>query len=564
VLICGLKLTHDGTVALIEDGRLVCGVEMEKLDNRPRYSTIEDLDVVAWVVEEHGYDLADVDHFVVDGWGGVTCRPIELTSGGRDVAVTVAPYHENAAREVFAPGYRGTMEIAGRHRSYSSYFHASGHIASAYYTSPFAARGESSFVLVWDGGMFPRLYFLDPARNTVENGGALFPVMGHFYATAGNHFGPFPRTADPAVVAGHSVAGKLMAYIAMGTERPEVREVLESLWEDNFTGPSRRAVRNRRTVGGWGLRGDVPYLAEFFLDLRAELGSRYSDEDVLASLHAFVERTLVAALGERISAWKGALESNLCFAGGCALNIKWNSALRDSGLFREVWVPPFPNDAGSALGAAICHAVRSDSTFGALDWHVRLGPTITDERPELPGWTREPCDVTRLAEVLHAEQEPVVVLDGRAELGPRALGGRSILAPATDPAMKDRLNQAKLREAYRPVAPVCLESAAPRYFAPGTPDPYMLFDHRVRDECRGRIPAVAHLDGTARLQTVNESDDPFLAALLTEYAKLSGIPVLCNTSANHPGRGFFPDVRSAAEWGRLSRIWHSGHLYRKA
>lgn len=565
MLVCGLKLTHDGTVALVEDGRLVCAIEVEKLDNRPRYSTIEDLDLVTRVVEEHGYDLGDVDHLVVDGWGGTTSRPLHLTSGGRDVAVTVAPYHEGAERDPLLPGYQGTVELAGRHRAYSSYFHASGHLASAYYTSPFAARGEPSYVLVWDGGMFPRLYFVDPERDSVANGGALFPVMGHFYATAGNHFGPFPRSTDPETVAGHSVAGKLMAYIALGTAQPEVREVLERLWADNFTGPSHRATRNRARVGGWGLRGDVPYLAEFFLDLRKELGERYPDEDVLASVHAFVERALVSALGERIGEWAvGGPPANLCFAGGCALNIKWNSALRESGLFREVWVPPFPNDAGSALGAALCHTVRADREFRSLDWHVRLGPRLPEEAPEnLPGWTREPCDTARLAHVLHTEGEPVVLLNGRAELGPRALGARSIVAPATDPGMKDRLNEAKFREDYRPVAPICLESAAPRYFSPGTRDPYMLFDHRVRDEYRTRIPAVVHLDGTARLQTVSATDDPFLAALLTEYGARSGMPVLCNTSANHAGRGFFPDVRSAAEWGRLDRIWNGGHLYRK-
>ncbi|MGH3899984.1 MAG: carbamoyltransferase C-terminal domain-containing protein [Pseudonocardiaceae bacterium] len=109
----------------------------------------------------------------------------------------------------------------------------------------------------------------------------------------------------------------------------------------------------------------------------------------------------------------------------------------------------------------------------------------------------------------------------------------------------------------------CLESQAESIFSPGTPDPYMLFDHQVRQEYLTRIPAVVHLDGTARLQTVNEFDDPFLASLLEEYSKLSGMPALCNTSANYSGCGFFPDVCSAAEWGRLERIWNGGYLYGK-
>jgi carbamoyltransferase len=127
--------------------------------------------------------------------------------------------------------------------------------------------------------------------------------------------------------------------------------------------------------------------------------------------------------------------------------------------------------------------------------------------------------------------------------------------------MKQRLNELKGREAYRPVAPICLESRAPEIFAPGTPDPYMLFDHQVRPEWASKIPAVIHLDGTARLQTVTPEQNPVVARVLAEYALLSGIPVLCNTSANLKGCGFFPDVASAAEWGRVPHIWCDGHLY---
>jgi carbamoyltransferase len=155
-----------------------------------------------------------------------------------------------------------------------------------------------------------------------------------------------------------------------------------------------------------------------------------------------------------------------------------------------------------------------------------------------------------------------VVLDGRAELGPRALGSRSIIAPATSPKMKDRLNEVKDREPYRPVAPICLEEAAPGVFTPGTPDPYMLFDHEVRPEWRARIPAIVHLDGTARLQTVGRGDGA-VRRLLESYFEASGIPVLCNTSANLKGSGFFPDVASALAWGRVDLVWSEGTLYRR-
>jgi carbamoyltransferase len=568
MLTCGLKLTHDGAVALIENDRLVFSVEIEKLSNNSRYSRIDDLNIVQRIFEDWGYSIDDVDHFVVDGWSGATCSPVNLRSNDKETTIIVAPYHENTALKVFEPSYRGVMEISGSEREYSSYFHVSGHIASAYYTSPFAVRGEPAFVLVWDGGLFPRLYFVDPGANTVENGGPLFPVIGHFYATAGHHFGPWPRVTETEAVPDLSIAGKLMAYISLGKEREEVVEVLARLWDEIFAGRSERAISYRRKVGGWGSRiePNAFYLGEYYRELRNELGDRYPDEDVLASMHSFVGSTLVRALSERVESWKGGVEWNLCFTGGCALNIKWNSALRKSELFRDVWVPPFPNDSGAAIGTALCHIIGSDNDgrFRSLDWHVRLGPEVAGAASVvIDGWSQEKCDAARLAEVLHIEQEPVVVLNGRAELGPRALGGRSVVAAPTDQKMKERLNEAKLRAHYRPVAPICLESEAEKIFEPGTPDPYMLFDHQVREEYLARIPAVVHLDGTARLQTVNEFADPFIAELLAEYAKLSEIPVLCNTSANLNGCGFFPDVRSAAEWGRVPLIWNNGYLYRK-
>ncbi|MBK3648038.1 carbamoyltransferase C-terminal domain-containing protein, partial [Streptomyces sp. MBT33] len=182
----------------------------------------------------------------------------------------------------------------------------------------------------------------------------------------------------------------------------------------------------------------------------------------------------------------------------------------------------------------------------------------------LPGWHQEPCELRDLARLLHDNDEPVVFLNGRAEIGPRALGNRSILAPAGSPKMKDLLNEVKEREFYRPVAPICLEESAPEIFSPGTPDPYMLFDHAVREDWKDRVPAVCHLDGTARLQTVNRAENAAVHELLTHYHELSGIPLLCNTSANHKGSGFFPDVRSAMEWGRVRLIWSDGTLFTRA
>jgi len=248
-------------------------------------------------------------------------------------------------------------------------------------------------------------------------------------------------------------------------------------------------------------------------------------------------------------------------AGGCALNIKWNTAIRNSGLFDSVYVPPFPNDSGSAIGAACCLMINKLQKT-CLDWNVYSGPAIIENSPAV-GWNTRECSIKELAKLIHDTNEPVVLLNKNAELGPRALGNRSIVAAPTSPAMKDILNIIKIREYYRPVSPICLEEKAANIFDPGITDPYMLFDHKVKQNWIDKIPAVCHLDGTARLQTVNSEQNPLIFELLIEYEKLSNIPMLCNTSANNKGSGFFPDVFSATDWNKANYVWCCNMLYEK-
>jgi carbamoyltransferase len=564
-VVCGLKLTHDGAVALVDGGRLVFSVEVEKLANNPRYSQVEDTSTVAALLADFGYRLEDIDRWVIDGWDGREEGHAELSDLGERIRVVLAPYRETEkVPDVFVPAHSGEIRLQGTSVPFTSHVHIAGHISSAYATSPFARRGEPSLVLVWDGGLFPRLYWVDPARG-VENGGELFPLIGHAYATSGHHFGPFRRAEESDTVDDLSVAGKLMAYIALGKAQHAVLAVLRETFYARFEADNERTARYRAEVGGFGSTSEpsMKYVHAFFREVRERVsGLGVTDEDVLASVHQFLEDLLIERVTTRVREWKGEGPWNLCFVGGCALNIKWNSALRAQALFTDVWVPPFPNDSGSAIGSAVL-GHYANAGIGALEWNPRLGPALrpTARLPE--GWTSQPCTPEELGEILHISGEPVVVLDGRAELGPRALGGRSILAAATDPAMKSLLNDVKMRESYRPVAPICLEEHAPEIFQPGTPDPHMLFDHVVRPGWGPRIPAVLHLDNTARLQTVGPDDAPVLRRILVAYHHLSGIPVLCNTSANLNGRGFFPDAASAMAWGRVGMVWSEGVLHRR-
>ncbi|QQQ78803.1 nodulation protein U [Saccharothrix sp. 6-C] len=565
MIVCGLKLTHDGAVALLHGDKLVFSIEMEKLGNGARYSPVADLDVVPKLLADYGYRISDVDQWIIDGWDGSKHGIAELSNDGTPVTIRVAPYRENdAVPDLLTPGYTGKFRIGDEVLPYTSFLHVTGHLVSAYCSSDFAKRGEPSFVLVWDGGMFPRLYFVDPDTG-VSNGGELFPLIGHGYATAAHHFGPFRRHDESRTVDDLSVAGKLMAYIALGTPRPDVLRVLAELFDEHFEADTPKAQAYRTAIGGWGSNSEpsLHYVHAFFRDVRTrvdELGA--NDEDVLASVHTFLEGLLVERITEKVTRWKGDGPWNLCFIGGCALNIKWNSALRALPVFAGVWVPPFPNDSGSAIGTASA-GLAGQFGLRAIDWHPRSGPALVPTGKVPEGWDVSPCTPAELAAILHETGRPVVLLNGRAELGPRALGGRSIIAPATDPGMKDELNRVKFRESYRPVAPICLTEFAPDIFSPGTPDPHMLFDHRVRPDWVDRVPAILHLDGTARLQTVSTGDDPTLEAILRAYYLLSGIPVLCNTSANLNGSGFFPDVDSALAWGRVGLVWSEGTLYRR-
>ncbi|HEX8865969.1 MAG TPA: carbamoyltransferase N-terminal domain-containing protein [Lentzea sp.] len=541
--ICGIKASHDGGVAVIEDGRLLFSYEIEKLRNGERYSSLGDLERVTEILAMEGLSPADIDQFVVDGWytKNDSGEPaVAVSSGGRPVQLRVAPYVESAG----SPLRRHTFSGHGL-GDYASYHHVANHLIGTYCASPFAARGEDAFVLVWDGIITPRLYHVRAGEVTFVE--ALMPVFGGSFAAFCARFEPYLRPTDDmaseqAIRHHLSVAGKAMAYAAKGKVETGAFAVFDTL----------TAELTDITVDKVGVLGDKVAAN------REELLPGLSSADLIATYQAYLGHHLLDRLTNAVRSRYPDGGHNLVMGGGCALNIKWNTAIRASGVFGDVFIPPFPNDAGAAIGTAACEMFLNGRT--ALEWNVYSGPDIaTGTLPD--GWRAQPCDERQLAALLHAEDEPVVVLSGRAELGPRALGNRSILAPATSTAMKDRLNDIKNRASYRPVAPICLEERAQEVFDPGTPDPYMIFEHRMRPGWADRVPAIVHLDGTARLQTIKSAQDTAAVRILKAYAEISGIPVLCNTSANLEGRGFFPDVESAAKWGGTRYIWSEGTLY---
>ena len=250
-------------------------------------------------------------------------------------------------------------------------------------------------------------------------------------------------------------------------------------------------------------------------------------------------------------------EEYLVFADGVALNSVANGRLvRESG-FRDVYVMPAAGDNGTAIGAAyyVYNGVLGqprtyvhDNPFVGTGYGNAAIEKALDEGKLTFRYVPDDTLEATTADLLH-RGHIIGWYQGRMEIGPRALGNRSILADPTLPGMKDKINaQVKHREAFRPFAPSCPIEDTPRYFEQEVADPFMLKVCSVREEQRAAIPAVTHVDGTARLQTVHHETNPRYHRLLKEFERLSGVPVLLNTSLNVMGE---PIVESPVDAIRL-------------
>jgi carbamoyltransferase len=264
-----------------------------------------------------------------------------------------------------------------------------------------------------------------------------------------------------------------------------------------------------------------------------------------------LSRWLARASGER----------RLAMAGGVALNCVMNARLRDAKVFDEVWVQPAAGDAGTALGAALSIDRKERSAARGVPaprrWtmdHAYWGPEYADDEiEELLRWAKLPyhrmSDVAGETASLLVRNRIIGWFQGRMEFGPRALGGRSILASPLSGEMQQRLNELKDREDFRPVAPVVPEDDLGAWFRPAEANrgsaPFMLFIYDVIPEQAWRIPAVCHADLTARVQTVRRETNPRYYDLLKAFGARTGVPVLVNTSFNVRGEPIVCTPRDA-------------------
>lgn len=282
-------------------------------------------------------------------------------------------------------------------------------------------------------------------------------------------------------------------------------------------------------------------------------GARFS---AIANLAAAGQRAFEEALLE-VARWlhRHTGSDNLCFAGGTALNCSANDRLLRETPFKRVFIPPAPSDAGTALGCALYGLTELAGTRCDYRWqHDYLGPEPlrADIDAALQGaddlLVQQIDTLPELCEQLVSllcEAKVVALYQGRSEFGPRALGHRSILGDPRNERMRDWINaEVKQREWFRPLAPVVLLDRAGEYFGIHRPSPFMQFAAPVRQDAAAVLPAITHVDFTARLQTVGDSDDPLLWALLNAFESRTGVPVLLNTSFNRKEE---PIVETPAE-----------------
>jgi carbamoyltransferase len=526
VRILGINaIFHDSAAALVIDGEIVAAAEEERFNRRKHgkrpvpFSAWELPELSArWCLKTAGISPQDLDA-VAYSYDPALVQPDldgldERWEDLRTIYARRAPHFLATA----LPG----LDPAAVH----FIPHHIAHAASAGLAAPF----RDSAVLVADGRGEATSYLGGRYRDgelEVLASQELPHSLGLCYEEVTEHLG-FLRSSDEY---------KVMALASYGRQPsteprllPMLRKLIRATGDGGFlVAPiDWSELAERRAPGG--------ELQPEHVELAAAVQARL--EEVLLELAWWLHQRT----GER----------RLTMAGGVALNCVANTRLASEGPFDELWVQPAAGDAGTALGGAL-HLAQALGEPAAPMPGADLGRGFADD--DLASWLdcariryERPPDVATAAADALAADAIVAWFQGRSEFGPRALGRRSLLAHPGYARNLDRLNAVKGREQFRPVAPMVLTDRAGELFGRGPiPSPYMLFVHDVAPQWRDRIPAVVHVDGTARIQTVDRDTEPMLTRLLDRFAELTGLPTVVNTSLNTAGRPMVDDPRDALE-----------------
>lgn len=539
--ILGLNAFHgDAAAALVVDGELVAAAEEERFNRVKHVAGFPSL-AAAWCLEDAGLAAADLDHVAI----------------GRDPRANLGAKLRRTLRHGARLGYlRSRLENAARVRDvrgetaaalgverealrgqFHNVEHHVAHAASAFLVSPF----EHAAVLTLDG-------FGDFASTLIAEGRGsslrvldrvLFPhSLGIFYTAVTQWLG-FPKYGDEGKVMGLAPYGDPERHLEAMRRLVRLEAPLFELELGYFThheeGVDMTWDEGSPTIG----RLFSPRLEEAFGPAR-EPGSELTEhhENVAAALQAVLEEAYLHLVR---TAWERAGSSSLCLAGGVALNAVANGRIRLETPFDEVYVQPAAGDSGTAVGAAF-HVWHTElgRPRGFVMEHAATGPAYSDEECEAAifgaGLEAERLDDDSLFPAVAeriAAGEVVGWFQGRMEFGPRALGNRSIVVDPRRHDMKDVLNaRIKHREPFRPFAPSILAESTGEWFEQDYTSPFMIMVYETRPERRELIPAVNHVDDTGRLQTVERRVAPRYWRLIKEFERLSGVPIVLNTSFN--------------------------------
>jgi carbamoyltransferase len=515
---------HDSACCLLQDGRLVAAAQEERF-SRVKHDARLPRAAFRYCLEAGGLTIADVDCLAYyenpvkkldrQLWMGLPHVP---PATPRALFRLDALRPEREIRELL--GFEGPIEYFDHHQS---------HAASSYYYSGFA---EAALLTVDAVGEWATTSYGRAEGSRLELFEEVrFPdSLGLLYSAITSYLGFEVNDAEY----------KVMGLAPYG--EPRYVGQVRSLVTVEDDGRFRLDMRYFDFLGG--TRMFSPELCRLFGAPPREPESALSPfaKDVARSLQVVLEEILLAKaeyLHRRVPS------ANLCMAGGVALNCVAVERIVKAGPFERVFVQPAASDAGGALGsAALAHVHRTGERPDARPLaHVFLGPrfdadaiaeTFRPSRARVQDFRGREPDLIRATVDRLVAGKVIGWFQGRMEFGPRALGNRSILADPRDPGMRERINTlVKKREAFRPFAPAVLLSKAAKHFELDHPAPFMVETCRVRS--RWDLPAVTHVDGSARVQTVDRAANPRFARLLEAFEARTGCPILLNTSFNIRG-----------------------------
>ena len=521
---------HESSAALVKDGMLIAAAEEERFTRRKHDSRFP-VRSIDYCLRKAGISMRDLSYagFYWQPWKGVLKRlwwliryfPASLQTfrGGKHWRGSVGTLLSHLAVPVklWRMGFRGKFYFIDHHLA---------HAASAFLVSPHQSAailtvdlcGEDCTTLVARG----RRNHITPIRRWY-----LPNSLGIFYAALTQFLG-YRANVDEY---------KVMGLASYGHPR----------FAETFAGMVRFEGGRLKNDNSWfafhtgGANCYSQRFVETFGPPCPDEGHIEADpyKDVAASGQQRLEHLLL-----EMASWcrTATGEEHLCMAGGVALNCVANGRLLDRQIFTSIWIQPAASDAGCSLGIPfyIWHQLLGQPREFVME-HAYWGPEYSESDMQRAigssGLTfRRVGDVERQTARLLSEGRVIAWYQGRMEWGPRALGNRSILADPRRPEMKDVINsRVKFREPYRPFAPSVLEEDVGDYFHFTGASPYMSFVCRVRDDRKATIPAVTHVDGTARIQTVSRKHNPRYWSLLDEFKTLTGVPILLNTSFNVKG-----------------------------